>query len=275
MRDENIFRAIFTDLYYFGKECSPRGLKIIEIENFHYKLPPYVRFSSFESRKFNLDYLKREMSWYLKGDKFDISIGEHAKMWKDLVTDSGEIYSNYGQYIFGEQNQFDRVVKTLKEDKESRRATIVILNSKQLSETVKDYPCTYSINFHVRENKLNMIVNMRSQDCYFGMGNDAPCFSIVHEMMFVTLKEEYPELEYGTYFHNADSFHIYERHFESLEKIVNKEDLYQYIDVPHISGKAEVDFLRKLDYSNIPEQYKFTKWLTTYDRDTTQTIVSK
>lgn len=259
--EKDIFKKILNSVYTFGDYSSPRGLKILEIENFHYELPPYERFMNFKSRKLNIDYIKEEIKWYLIGDEFDISIVKHAKMWGSLINENGGINSNYGQYVFGKQNQFDRVIETLKNDKDSRRATIVILSKDHLEAKTNDYPCTYSINFHIRDNKLNMIVNMRSQDAIFGMGNDVPCFSFIHEMMFVSLRETYKELEYGMYYHNADSFHVYEKHFEMLEKILEEDEEFTPIECPKILNKNEVDFLRKSNFENIPEEFKFTQWL--------------
>src|SRR5574343_84396 len=201
--DEILFRQIFIDLATNGKEAAPRGQKIIEIENYSYTLPARVRFCNFESRKLNLDYVKREFLWYLRGNKMDKEILNHAKMWTDLVNYDGSINSNYGQYIFSKKagqksSQFDYVVDALKKDKDSRRASIMILNRDHLLSTTRDYPCTYSLNFRIRDNKLNMTVHMRSQDAVFGMGNDAPCFSFIHEMIYVAVRDlAYPELEMG------------------------------------------------------------------------------
>jgi thymidylate synthase len=221
-----------------------------------------VRFQNFQCRKFNVNYVKKEIAWYLRGDKFDKSICDHAKLWRDIVNEDGSINSNYGQYIFfGKDNQFDNVVKILSSDKDSRRASIVILNSSHLLSNTKDVPCTCSLNFRIRNDVLNMSVHMRSQDAIFGMGNDAPAFSVIHEMVLNALRRTYPSLAYGNYFHIADSFHVYERHFNMLEQIQDGNK-YQRIICPEISGPDEVDFLRKCDYSEIPEQFEFTKWLT-------------
>jgi thymidylate synthase len=38
--------------------------------------------------------------------------------------------------------------------------------------------------------------------------------------MFLNLKEQYPNLKLGTYFHCADNIHYYERHFDLVEKIL-------------------------------------------------------
>jgi thymidylate synthase len=256
------FRRIYHDLKTAGKLVKPRGQLVLEIENYSYSLSPFVRFQNFSSRKMNLQYIKDEFLWYLKGDKFDTSIAEKAKMWKNLVNDDGSINSNYGFYIFTNK-QFDNVIKTLSSDKDSRRASMVILNDGHLLSTTPDVPCTYAISFRVRDDALNMSVRMRSQDAIYGMTNDAPAFSFIHEMVFNALRAVYPMLRLGVYHHTADSFHVYERHFDMFEKLAT-DDEYVPIDCPRIAGPDEVSFLRKLDFSSIPEHFAFSRWLLTW-----------
>lgn len=258
--NEALLRQIYDDLYIEGKYVSPRGLKVLEIENYNYELPPYCRFVNFKCRNLNIEYIKREFLWYLKGDKTDTSIAEYAQIWKSLITDKGTINSNYGRYIFSEINQFDNVVKLLTADKDTRKAMIVILSESHLKSDDLDTPCTISIGFRIRENRLNMTVRMRSQDAILGMSNDLPAFSFIHEMMYLMMKDVYPELEYGDYYHSADSFHIYEKHWPILNQILKGDEYINY-ECPKMSSKSEVDFLRKLDFTNIPEEYLFSKWL--------------
>ena len=266
------FRRVFTGLVARGEMCSPRGLKVLEVENFDYTLSPYTRFASFEARKLKVGYIKKEFLWYLKGDRFDRSIEEHARMWTGLVNNDGSINSNYGQYIFGTDNQFDDALRVLVEDRDSRRASIMILNSTHLKSVTPDVPCTYSLNFRIRRGRLNMTVRMRSQDAIFGMCNDAPTFSFIHEMMLHSLRRHYPELEHGEYHHSADSFHVYERHFEMLEQIVGHfpgrsyssrapRSPYVHVECPTMLGADEVDFLRRGDFASVPEQFLFMRWL--------------
>ena len=261
----NIFVKIFKDVKWKGRHVRPRGQLCVELENYSYELPPYVRFVNFSNRKLNLSYIKNEFLWYIKGDRFDTSICDHAKLWNQIKNDDGSINSNYGQYIFGKLNQFDIAANNLINDVDSRRASIMILNSDHIASDTKDLPCTYAINFRIRANKLNMSVRMRSQDAIYGFGNDVPAFSMIHEMMLQTLRAKYPNLEHGNYHHTADSFHVYEKHFEMLEKLASypKNDDFELVKCPKISGPDEVKFLRTLDYSNIPSQYKFTEWLLT------------
>lgn len=255
-----IFWDIYRRLKKEGIETSPRGMNTIEIENFNCVFPPYVRFCNFDDRKLSLEYIKREFLWYLKGDKADLSIVKHAKLWEDCVKD-GVINSNYGQYIFGKNNQLEKTVKELIRDKDTRRATIVILQPYHLTGDEVDVPCTNTISFRIRDNKLNMTVKMRSQDAYFGFGSDIPCFSFIHEIMFNILREKYPSLKLGMYHHFVDSFHIYEKHFTFMNNVFFYKNKFEDIKCPKISNLEETKFLLNNKFKKIPDNYKFIKWL--------------
>jgi thymidylate synthase len=263
--DKEIFRDIFARFDAKANMVRPRGQLVREVENFSYELPPYVRFQNFASRKMNLSYFKREMLWYLKGERFDTSICDHAKIWRDVVNKDGSINSNYGQYVFSRKHndisQFDNVINVLCADKDSRRASIVILNNEHLLSDTNDVPCTYALNFRIRHNELNMSVHMRSQDAIFGMGSDAPAFSIIHEMVLEALRIKYLSLKMGYYFHSVDSFHVYERHWGMLEKIIAGDD-FEKIECPKISGPQEVEYMMKrIHDKNHRSNYEFSNWL--------------
>lgn len=295
MDSKPIFDEIFQRVSK-GNIISPRGSKVIEVENFMYELPPYIKFQNYDVRKLKFDYIKQELLWYLRHNLFDTSIIEFASIWKDLIQPQGIINSNYGAHLFASKNrgtsQFLNVIDILRKDADSRRASMVILSDSHL-KCEKDIPCTYSLNFRIRNNKLNMTVHMRSQDAIFGMGNDAPAFSMIHEMILNMLEWDYPELTLGNYTHFADSFHVYERHFEMLEKIVSGEATFNEVEIPRIYNKHEVLFMltdlhccydlgkqhneyarthANLNQSNlyandlvINSEYQFSKWLLTKD----------
>lgn len=264
-------------LHTKGEVVEVRGLKTKELTDFRYCLPPRQRFQSFDHRKLKLDYVKQEFVWYLRGDKFDISIKNIASMWDDLINTDGSINSNYGYYIFNQQtspghaSNFARCVETLVRDKMSRRAAIMILDNGHLNSVTKDYPCTAYLNFLIRDNQLIMMVRMRSQDAIYGMGNDAPFFSFVQELMYVALKPVYPELEMGPYSHVADSFHVYERHFEMLEKIIDEPSMRVDFDVtcPHMSINTPRVIDDMLKGYAVRGKDAFVDWLITRENDMT------
>jgi len=258
-----LWQEIFKQVKEQGKFTSPRGLKILEVENCHYELPPYIRFCNFEPRNLKLDYIKAETLWYLRGDPYDLSILKYSNIWKNIVL-RGRLNSNYGLYFF-RKGGLNWVVSQLGMDKDSRRACITLLDESHLEPDQLDVPCTSYINFRIRENALNMSVHMRSQDAIYGMANDAPAFSFLHEMVYCYLLRKYPDLTLGTYHHTSDSFHVYERHFEMLEKILDTNVGFQSIDCPRISGWEEVDYLltdiTAHDRKEPPEEFKFSRWL--------------
>ena len=80
--------------------------------------------------------------------------------------------------------------------------------------------CTLTMHWFIREDKLHLIVNMRSNDVILGFTNDVFQFTMLQEAMCVQLRDVYPDLQLGHYFHNAGSMHIYDRHFLMAEAII-------------------------------------------------------
>jgi len=249
-------------LFAYGQPVSPRGQKILELENYQFTMEPYERLTTFEARGLNLQYCKAEFLWYLGGDRFDESIAEHAIMWKKLKDVDGGFNSQYGQYIFGDA-QFHWVLDELRRDIDSRRAVMVLLQGDHLREDNVDVVCTYGLGFRIRNNKLNMSVTMRSNDAIFGMTNDVFCFSMIQEMVLENLKRIYPDLEMGTYCHKVDSLHVYERHFEMLEILVTDGERGIYnIDIPRASSYLDFQFLQTSPGQPAPENLPLAHWLT-------------
>jgi thymidylate synthase len=260
----DVFCEVYQDILGVGKISSPRGQKIMELEDYQFTLQPYDRFTSFRCRNLSMDYIKAELTWYLRADPYDSMITEHAQIWKDIRQDDGRFFSNYGQYIFGYQNGAQFVIDELRADIDSRRAVIPLLNASHLFHSNKDVVCTYSISFRVRDNKLNMSVNMRSNDAIWGMTNDVACFSFIHEIVHSMLTEYMPIVKLGTYTHKVDSLHVYERHFNLLKNLANNgPDEYYKIEVPRVEGITEVyellDFLQ--NGACFKSHRPFTDWL--------------
>jgi len=207
---------------------------------------------NFEARKLSLKYIKAELRWYLHGDPHDLSIARYARLWETLVDHSGKVNSNYGHYVF-RRAQFQWVINELTRDRDSRRASMVILQPYHMTPDNKDVPCTYGLNFRIREGKLNCSVHMRSQDAIWGLGNDLPFFSVVQELVAVMLLVPMGDLHLA-----VDSFHVYEKHFDMLEQIVNHNSKWTTIECPRIYSIREAT---RLICDNPNLEFDFTKWL--------------
>lgn len=208
------------------------GVKIVEIINFSLQLDPTQPFLDFYGiRKTPKKYIKRQLQWYNSMDLSVKEIGKYAKIWNDIASDQGLINSNYGYLIYSQQNynQFKSVVKQLNNNKQSRRA-VMIYNRPSMQidynkNNMSDFICTMYTQHFIRNNKLYTIVSMRSNDFIFGFFNDFYWQSHVHNKLLNELQITIPELENGKMFWNVNSMHLYERHFDIINKINNyKED---------------------------------------------------
>jgi thymidylate synthase len=258
------FLQVYKDLKTKGELSSPRGQKVLEIQDYMITIPARERFTSYRARKFNLDYAKLEMLWYLTGDPRNEMILKCASIWPDVRQPDGQWYSNYGRYWFGHQQGFYWVVGQLMRDKDSRQAVIPMLNHLHCFIGNVDVVCTYSISFRIRNDKLYMSVNMRSQDAIWGFTNDTFCFSVLHELVYVYLRDsDYPDLQMGTFTHKVDSFHVYEKHFDMLESILEDgKGGYYEVQCPHIFDKHEVMGLIDFGYkAKDDSKFEFTRWL--------------
>lgn len=215
------FQDLINEIEEYGSVSQPRDMKVKELTVTTRSFDPTRTIANFESRKFNWKYFAGELCWYLNRDRDVDYIGQFSKMWSTLTNpNSNEINSNYGSLLFGEQLEW--VVDSLKADKNTRQAIAFLNQPKFQFEGNKDFVCTMYLNFFIRDNKLNMKVQMRSNDIFYGLTFDAPFFSFVQQHVRLWLLEEYPDLELGKYYHSADNIHFYERHFEMADKIKNE-----------------------------------------------------
>jgi thymidylate synthase len=262
MNPRDQWLQIYTDLHEQGKEYSPRGQKTVEIEDYQFEGDPYNRLANFAERNLSLKYICGEFLWYLSGDRDNTDIVKYSKFWDQIKNAESPLWnSNYGFYIFKE-GQFDYALAQLTQDPDTRQAAIVINRPNVMMSESKDKICTYSMSFRIRDMKLNMSVNMRSNDFVLGTQIDYFQFAAIQEMMLVLLREKYPDLEMGVYRHKADSFHIYERHFPLMLDVIKNnqggDTTFVPIEVPKITNGDEAKKLMSMQFD---DRYPFTKFV--------------
>lgn len=205
-----------------GIESAPRGLAVRELELVTLPIDPIYPILDLEVRPFNWRYFLGELAWYLKKERNIGFINNFSTFWKNIANIQDCVNSNYGNILFGEQLQW--ALNSLLKDPNTRQAIAFVNQPLFQYEGNKDFVCTMYLNFWIRDNKLNMKVQMRSNDCFFGTTYDVPFFSFVQQSMLCWLREKYSDLEIGKYYHSADNMHYYERHFETA-KLAQKESI--------------------------------------------------
>ena len=155
-------------------------------------------------RNWNIKYAKREWAWYLSGNPNAEEIAKFAPIWQKMMDSDGNVRSNYG-WQWEREHQLDKVVAILRDNPDSRQASISIYDGKEISTYRNDTPCTYAIHFYIHEDKLNMSVMMRSNDIWYGFCNDQYCFSELQKIV-----SERVSVDVGTYYHFVNNLHVYD-----------------------------------------------------------------
>lgn len=254
----NDFRTCLARLMESGLTAHPRGTTTKEHLNYNISLfDPRNRIINFPDRKTNLKYLLGELVWYFTGSNDPTGILPYSKFWNQ-IRNSGDfseypkdsINSNYGNRLFGHEeapgafweapniqpiSQWNETVELLGRDKDTRQAIMNIHVPSDRHIGNKDVPCTLTLQWFIREDKLHLIVNMRSNDVILGFTNDVFQFTMLQECMMLQLRETYPALELGCYYHNAGSMHVYDRHFSMCEAIIKDP---QSLEMPMIEMDA-------------------------------------
>lgn len=193
-----------------GEETSPRGLKIKELINVSFMIKnPMERLVYRHGRKFNLCFALTEALMLVNCRDYVRYFSKFNKNVERFSDDGMTMHGCYGRRI---SDNLQGIVDKLLADKYSRQAVLNIYSSNlDLEEKTKDVPCTETLQFLIRGDKLHMIVNMRSNDIIWGTQYDVFMFTCLQEVIANTLG-----VELGYYYHNAGSFHVYEDSYNIL-----------------------------------------------------------
>ncbi len=195
-----------------------------------------------------------EMLWIWQKKSNNINdLGSHV--WDQWADENGSIGKAYGyqlgvkhHYKEGDMDQVDRVLYDLKHNPQSRRILTNIYVHQDLSEMAL-YPCAYGMTFNVTGNKLNAILNQRSQDMLA-----ANIWNVCQYSALTCMLAQVSGLEVGEFVHVIADAHIYDRHVPIVEKLIEKTPF----DAPTVTlDKSINDFYSFTKDSFKIENYQF------------------
>lgn len=147
-----------------------------------------------------------------------------SHIWDSWADKNGSIGKAYGyqlgvkhRYNEGMMDQVDRVIYDLKNNPFSRRIMTNIYVHQDLSE-MNLYPCAYSVTFNVTGNKLNIILNQRSQDVL-----TANNWNVVQYAVLVHMMAQVAGFEAGELVHVIADAHIYDRHIPIVKELITRK----------------------------------------------------
>ena len=200
-----------------------------------------------------------ELSWYLSGSDelshMTYYIARYDKSSDDGITVRGA-YGPRLRNMHGKYNQLENVINLLQRKPTSRRAAIQLFDASDIDAgcDYNDIPCTTTIQFFVRDDKLEMVVHMRSNDVFLGLPHDIFCFTMLQEIFANRLG-----LRLGPYKHSVGSLHLYERDVKKVEACI-EEGWHRTIEMPEMpteSISAMIDNF--LDYEKSVRLYGYKK----------------
>lgn len=163
-----------------------------------------------------------ELLWIWQKKSNDVNdLG--SRIWDAWADREGTIGKAYGYqlaqrhtYPEGEMDQVDRVLYDLKHNPYSRRIMTNLYNFQDL-HAMALYPCAYSMTFNVTGNRLNAILNQRSQDILV-----ANNWNVVQYAILVMLFAQVSGLVPGELVHVIADAHIYDRHIPLVEEMLER-----------------------------------------------------
>ncbi len=146
-----------------------------------------------------------------------------SHIWDAWADEEGSIGKAYGyqlgvkhQYKEGMMDQVDRVIFDLKNNPYSRRIMTNIYVHQDLSE-MNLYPCAYSVTFNVTGDRLNAILNQRSQDVLA-----ANNWNVVQYAVLVHMMAQVTGLKPGELVHVIADAHIYDKHIPIIRELIER-----------------------------------------------------
>ena len=148
-----------------------------------------------------------------------------TSIWDAWADKNGTIGKAYGYQM------------SVKHNPASRRILLTMFIPEDLHEMALA-PCAYSLTLNVAKGKLNAILNQRSQDML-----TASNWNVCQYSALVIMLAKASGLEPGELVHVIADAHIYDRHIETVKRLIEKK--------PYPAPKMKVE--------DITDFYKFTK----------------
>ena len=174
-------------------------------------------------RPTNLEATIDEILWIWQKKSNKVS-ELNSKIWDAWTDEQGTIGKAYGyqlgrliEFPEGTMDQVDWILLSLKNNPFGRRMITNLFNHDDLKD-MGLHPCAYSITLNVTGDKLNMILNQRSQDILVANNWNVCQYAILLHMFSI-----YAGLEAGELVHVIADAHIYDKHVGLVKELIARE----------------------------------------------------
>ncbi len=195
------------------------------------------------TKRVNFAAILHELLWFIKGDtnirylvlngvniwnewpyevfKKDPSYqNESLQEFIEKIKTSESFANKFGNLgpVYGKQwrdfngvDQLQKVIKTIKENPNSRRIIVSAWNPVEVDQMLLP-PCHSLFQFYVINNKLSCQLYQRSADVFLGVP-----FNITSYALLTTIIAHHLDLELGEFIHTTGDTHLYLNHLEQIK----------------------------------------------------------
>jgi thymidylate synthase len=198
-------------------EVDPKGKKTLEILNHSTIVNMKEPVVTYEKRRLGYKFMAAEAYWILTGRNDVDFIGEYSKQISQFSDDGYFFNGAYGPRIV---DQLTYVVNELMRDIHTRQAVMTIWRPNPRPSV--DIPCTISVQFMVRNDKLHIFDTMRSSDIWLGWPYDVFNFTALAVYVALLYKMKTKRvLDLGNLYLTAASQHLYESDMDAALEVVS------------------------------------------------------
>ncbi|ASW76289.1 thymidylate synthase [Chryseobacterium piperi] len=177
------------------------------------------------TKKVHLKSIIYELLWFLKGDTNIKYLNDHGVSiwdeWADENGDLGPVYGAQWRSWSGSNDkivdQISEVIDQIKKNPDSRRLIVSAWNVAEIPNMALA-PCHALFQFYVADGKLSLQLYQRSADVFLGVP-----FNIASYALLLMMVAQVCDLEVGDYVHSFGDVHIYNNHFEQVNRQLSRD----------------------------------------------------
>lgn len=219
---EEAYHSVLETVLNEGEDDGEGNLEIIGL-NFVVEDLSTVEFNN-PIRNFKTKFAQKFFDFIMSGGTDASVLFKDNPNAKNFVDDLASRNTAYGPRIIA---QMPKLIEEIKNRPATRRAVLTILNQKDqvlLAEkrdgSKMEYPCTMTLVFFLRNNKLHQHVFMRSNNMTTTVNYDLFNFISFQRYLVYRLNEVGVKCELGNYHHACASAHILKDEIDLAKKIV-------------------------------------------------------
>ncbi|MDH6250526.1 thymidylate synthase [Chryseobacterium sp. H1D6B] len=177
------------------------------------------------TKKVHLKSIIYELLWFLKGDTNIKYLNDNGvKIWDEWADENGDLGPVYGAQWRSWKgadhkvvDQITELIDQIKKNPDSRRLIVSAWNVAEIPNMALA-PCHALFQFYVADGKLSLQLYQRSADIFLGVP-----FNIASYALLLMMVAQVCDLEVGDYVHSFGDVHIYNNHFEQVNRQLSRD----------------------------------------------------